>query len=252
MEPTNYVARAKELMMKTARTTALVIVPLAAAVSAHAGAILPTGNLTCSAEDGAFNVSNCVSLVADSQLSPQSGITGVSFFTSSGSIGLGLSGGGLSTVNVRIGAGGTLTGNLTQNDPVGFAFSFTLPSGGSLVSWTINMQFGTALGNCNYVCASTNGGAASGSLFSESGSMTLPVTTFFPSGIASGSAFWETATITATFSGGSFVQINIPNSSTLDFNSVAASSVPEPGSIGLMGSGLAFLGYLFRRRRRKA
>jgi PEP-CTERM motif len=252
MEHTNYVARAKALMMKTARTTALVIVPLAAAVSAHAGAILPTSNLTCSATDGFGSTSNCTSSVGESQFAALGGIQGISFFTTSGSIGFSSSGGGTDSITLKIGAGGTLTGNLTQNDPVAFAFSFNLPSGGSLLNWSINMAFGTAFGNCNYACSTITGGAASGSFFPESGSMTIPITIPFPSGIASGSAFWETATISAQVSGASFVQINIPSAATLDFNSVAASSVPEPGSVGLMGSGLAFLGYLFRRRRRKA
>lgn len=245
MENTNYVARAKELMLQTARTTALVIVPLAAAVSAHAGAILPTSNVTCTTLDS--GVSGSCS-IGDSQKSSQSGITGVSFFTNSGSIGLALSGGN-GNVMVKVGAGGNLIGDLTQNDPVSFNFNFNLQSGGSVSAWQITMAFGNTFNDFSYGTFSASGSGGSGSFIPESGSGTIVI----PSGgVASGSLFWETVTLTATISSGSFLQINIPSGTSFDYNSAAAVSAPEPASVGLMGSGLAFLGYLFRRRRRKA
>jgi hypothetical protein len=45
----------------------------------------------------------------------------------------------------------------------------------------------------------------------------------------------------ATDQNDSGVTINVPIASTWDFNSVAAST-PEPGSLGLIVSGLALLG----------
>jgi PEP-CTERM motif len=246
MENTNYVARAKALMMKTARTTALVIVPLAAAVSAHAGAILPTSNLTCKFNDEFTFSGSCNSSVGDTQAAALGGIQGVSFFTTDGPIGFSLSG-STTFVKLIVGAGGPLSGNLTQNDPVGFSFSFNLPSGGSLTTWQITMAFGNAFNDSSYGSFSMSGSGVSGSSTPESGSGTITI----PSGgVASGSTFWETTTITATSSGGSFLNINVPSGGTFDYNSVAASGVPEPGSVGLIGSGLAFLGYLFRRRRK--
>ncbi|HEY4360243.1 MAG TPA: PEP-CTERM sorting domain-containing protein [Bryobacteraceae bacterium] len=235
-------------MKKTARTTALVIVPLAAAVNAHAGAILPTSNLSCSFSDQNTLSGSCTSQVGDGQASSQSGITGVSFFTS-GSIGFGLSGGSSTPVQLIIGAGGPLSGNLAQNDPVGFNFAFSLISGGSVSSWNITMAFGNAFGNSSYGSFTASGSGGSGGSILESGSGTINI----PSGgVASGSTFWETTTINAVISGGIFLQIDVPPGTTFDFNSAAASSVPEPASVGLIGSGLGLLGYLFRRRRRKA
>jgi hypothetical protein len=243
MENTNYVARAKELMMKTARTTALVIVPLAAAVSAHAGAILPTASITCTTVD-ALGSGSCT--MGDSQQSSMSGITGVSFFTNSGPIGFNLSGSS-TDITLKVGAGGNLSGGLTQNDPVSFLFNFNLQSGGSVSSWDITMAFGDAFNDYSYGAFFDSGSGGSGSLIPESGSGTIVI----PSGgVASGSLFWETVTLSAVISGGSYLQISVPGAGTFDYSSIAASSVPEPGSVGLMGSGLAFLGYLFRRRRK--
>lgn len=247
MENTNYVARAKELMMKTVRTTALVIVPLAAAVSAHGGAVLPTSNLTCTTID-AFGSGTCT--MGDSQQGSQSGITGVSFFTTSGGgpVGFNLSGGS-TNITLKVGAGGNLSGDLMQNDSVGFSFNFNLQSGGSVSAWAITLALGNSLNDFSYGTFFASGSGGSGSFIPESGSGTIVI----PSGgVASGSLFWETVTLSATISGGSFLQINIPGGATIDYNSAAAvqSGVPEPASMGLIGSGLAFLGYLFRRRRK--
>lgn len=243
MEQTNYVTRAKELMMKTARTTALVIVPLAAAVSAHGGAILPTSNLSCSQTD-AFGTVSCTSGASVEQAAPENGIQGVSFF-SSNSLGFGLSGSS-TAVTLEYGAGGPLSGDLNQNDPVGFNFSFGLISGGSVASWQVTLEFGNALGDSSYGVFTASGSGGSGANIPESGSGTLVV----PNSVASGSTFWETAIINATISGGIFLQITVPGGTTLDFNSANAVAAPEPGSIGLMGAGVALLGCLFRRRRK--
>src|ERR1700733_7051595 len=79
MERTNYVAKAKSLMMRTVRTTALVIVPLAAAVNAHAGAIaLPIGNYTCAYVDNSNSTSGSCSGGDSQQASLGSGVQGMS------------------------------------------------------------------------------------------------------------------------------------------------------------------------------
>ena len=204
MENTNYVARAKALMMKTARTTALVIVPLAAAVSAHAGAILPTSNLTCTTIDSSGSGSCTMS---DAQQSSQSGITGVSFFTTSGSGPVGFNLSGSSTnVTLKVGAGGNLSGDLTQNDPVSFNFNFNLQSGGSVSAWAITLAFGNSFNDFSYGTFFASGSGGSGSFIPESGSGSLVI----PGGVASGSLFWETVTLSATISGGSFLQNQRP------------------------------------------
>src|SRR5581483_1316920 len=85
----NYVERAKRLIMQTARTTALVIVPLAVAVPAvQAGSVsLPvSGTPTCSfQQSGSLTTTDCSSSVIDSVLSG-SGVDGVRFSSTSGGI----------------------------------------------------------------------------------------------------------------------------------------------------------------------
>jgi hypothetical protein len=85
MERTDYLANAKKLLAQWALTTALAIVPLLTAVSAHAAGvaypILPTGNLDL------VCVPTCTGNVGDSSSqSPVNGIYGVSFFTTNGGI----------------------------------------------------------------------------------------------------------------------------------------------------------------------
>jgi hypothetical protein len=111
--------------------------------------------------------------MGDTQLPNLGGIDGVSFFTNSGSIGIGLSSGGGGLVTLTLGAGGTLSGNLTQNDPVAFAFSLN-PSGGTVTAWNLTMAFGDAFGFQSYGAFDTSGSGLSGS--------TLVIPTNVPSG----------------------------------------------------------------------
>jgi hypothetical protein len=250
MEKMNYVSRAKELMLKTARTTALVIVPLAAAVSAHAGSIvLPTGNPACFAS---FSGGSCPG--GDAQLAdPGNGIAGVSLFMNSGSQTFFFSSGsgaglGLALTDSGSLAGGSLLGG--TNLPVGW--NFTLGSiSGSIGTWTLMFELGSTFGGSDYGSVTVSGSGA-GTFTSPA-----PTTTFLviaSGGVASGSTLFEEAILTfsASTNGGpsADVEINVPSGGSFDFNSTAGVTTPEPGAIGIMGAGLAFLGAMLRRRKK--
>jgi hypothetical protein len=244
MERTNYVNKAKSLILKTARTTALVIMPLAAAVSAHAGSIaLPTGNLSCSTSIPSGSCQGGEAQLADLG----SGVQGLSFFTSGGfTQGFSISSGTtimtMMLADFGIVSGGSIpTGTMI---PVDWAFSTSASSGATINSWNLAFQLGSGPG---FIDDGVVSGGGSGAGF-FSGSNTLITT----GPILSGSPLYESVLLTLNLNGNfGFIQITVPNGTTFDFQSVAASSVPEPASVGLIGAGLAFFGALLRRRRKQ-
>jgi hypothetical protein len=238
MERTNYVDKAKRLMMQTVRTGALIIVPLAAAVSQmHAGTVLPSGLQNCNvvSADGANNY-DCSNYISLQQL-PGSSVTGLSF---SGTLFIVTSSGGMDTITMEAGgllAGGPLMGSI----PV--SYDFTGSSGGFNVAGTWDVQF--SLG-------STSGGMDFGSTVFSGSFSNSSGGTFIGSGmlnisgsIASGSALYETVQIQVPVLTGAGVQIAFP----FNFDAVGA---PEPGSVGLLGAGLGLLSWLGLRRRGKS
>jgi hypothetical protein len=224
MERTNRFGNAKKLLARWARTTALVIVPLATAVSAHALTVfptLPTGNLN-------LECSTCTGNVGDSSSqSPVNGIYGVSFFTTNG--GLDFSDPGPSPF-IEITAGGTLNGTLPSNIPV--FWDFTLSSDGSLVidSWDLAFSLGTSPGGSNVGQFTTSG--SPGGTFSGTGSITTS---------SSPSTLYETVVLSVNTNGETgdlFI--------TAPFN---FGSAPEPASFGMLAAGLGILAWLGRRRK---
>jgi hypothetical protein len=221
MEKTNYIDKAKKLMLQTARTTALVIVPLAAAVSAHANTIvpaLPTGGFACSP--------NCSG--GDSTITNPNGLTGVSFYgtadfyTSGGSFGFGFS------------AGGPFAGTLPSPMPVSWDFELTSDPSVTIGSWSLTFTLsGFAAGSV------TETGSGGGTFI---GSDSFAVS---PTVVTSGS-LTETVTLSTNTSGNGSVYLSVPPGTSFDFNSV---STPEPGSAGLMAAGLALLAGWARKRR---
>jgi len=241
MERTNYVNKAKDLILKTARTTALVIVPLAAAVTARGGAIaIPGGNPSCTTN---IPSGSCASI--DTQLADLgSGIEGLSLFLSGGGEqGFQVFSSGSSTLLVTLLDFGTVSGGSIPAGtmiPLGYSFTAAMLSGGSIGSWSVTFELGLSPGGSDYGQA-IESGSGSGT-FSGGGVLDVSPT------IASGSTLYETAQLNLTVNGPGFVEVTIPGDGSFDFDSVP--SVPEPGSVGLIGAGLAFLGALLRRSRR--
>ena len=122
MNQIDYVAKAKRLLGNTVRKTALVIVPLAAAINnLQATIVFPTGNPSCftsgAAATGCFPRSGGASQLGD----PGNGILGVSFFTT----------GPILLTSPSVPPGSTIDFNSTTNSPepatvglLGAAFAF--------------------------------------------------------------------------------------------------------------------------------
>jgi hypothetical protein len=238
-------------MLKAARTTALVIVPLAAAVSAQAGSVaLPSsGNPTCAVSGGSGGF--CFS--GDAQLTDLgSGVQGLSFFTSGGfTQNLFVSSSGSSAdISMGMGDSGVLGGTIANGTaiPVSWAFNMTPLSGlGVINSWSLTFALGSLAGTADYGFASTSGGSIGSSGATIVGG---PINLLVSQDILSGSTLFETVKLTINASTDVGVQVTVPQGTTWDFNSVASAAVPEPASVGMIGAGLAFLGALVRRRRK--
>lgn len=246
-ERTNYVAKAKGLMMQAVRTTALVIVPLAAAVSAQAGTVvqLPyTGSPSCTVS-GASG-SRIAGDYGTSVNSPPSAIEGLSFYTSGGAATFNdvFS----SSVSLQMYDSGMINGPIAGGTEMRVDWNFILGISGNAIvdGYTIVFSLGTAPGDSTY--GSTSGGFSSGGGLSGdyTGSNTLDINS-----IASGVTVYETVTLTldTIASSGGNITVNAPENVTFDFDPVAGATTPEPATLGLIGSGLAMLGLLFRRRK---
>jgi hypothetical protein len=250
MERTNYVEKAKHLLMNTARTTALVIVPLAAAVSAQAGTIqLPYGNASCSTILNSGAGPTCTALDSP-ESAPSSGVQGLSFATSGGSTFFLSSGGGqeivLTLEDFGMVSGGSIPGGTVI--PVSYLMNLAAFSGATITSYDVDFSLGTSAGVANLGYASLSGGATSGGTVSGSGTLTVDPT------IASGSSLYETVQVYvfASNSGGGGITVTVPQNTTADFeNAPLASGTPEPASVGMIGAGLAMLGMMFRRRKNR-
>jgi hypothetical protein len=239
MQSIDYVARAKALIRSHARSAALVIAPLAAAVSAHAGSInLPTGNYTCSyTVDGASGGGGNCSGGAYTLAGSGSQIGGTRFYLSGG-LDLGSSGG-----SILMTASGTVGQALASGTVIPVAWDFELTA---LTDppWTLTYTLGDI---------TTSTILATGE-FSGNNSGTVTNTGMLTTTAASSSGDNIGLKVLLTEAGdpegGVDVQVEIPHNGSLDFNPIGNSSVPEPSTLGLLGSGLAGLGYLWRKRRK--
>lgn len=242
MERTNYVSKAKNLILQTARTTALVIMPLAAAVSAQAGSIsLPTTGASCTVAGGDSG-SSCKGGDALVNPDPGVGVRGLSFFTSGGQSFFLSSG----SATLILSDHGTLTGgSIAAGTVIPLKWDFTLSSSsGSITSWIIGFDLGSSFTNGDYG-SNTFSGSGTGH-FTGSGSLTIA-----SGGIAAGASVFESGLISISVSSFTQLGVNVPPDASLDFGNSVTSSVPEPASVGMIGAGLAFLGALVRRRRKQ-
>jgi hypothetical protein len=240
MERTNYVNRAKQLLLDTARTSALVIVPLAAACTAQASTIyaLPTSNFSCTNSAEFACPGAGVSTIGNS-----GGIAGASFYTSS-SQNIGFTSGGGVDFTLTMSAYGSSSGSLPASIPVDWDFKIIPPQGITISGWSLTFDLSdTAVGNGDLGTV-TETGSGNGP-FQGAATMTL----------ASGSPsnLYETAILTVDTGGegdGGYVAVDVFSGNSFDFNGAPVSSAPEPASVGLFGAGIAFMGALLRRRNR--
>jgi hypothetical protein len=252
MERTNYVDKAKKLMLQAARTTALVIVPLAAAVSsAHAGsiALASSGSPVCTTSaSGSF-------CFAGDSLEPDlgSGVQGLSFYTSGGftqNLFVNSSGSTIPTT-MSMGDSGVMGGTIAAGTliPVSWNFNMTPLSGsGTISSWSLVFELGSTAGGSQFGSIGTSGGSIGSSGATIIGG---PINLNVSSTILSGTTLFETVLLTMNLTNTNVgVQVTVPNASSWDFNSVAATGVPEPATTGLIGAGMAFFAALLRRRKK--
>jgi hypothetical protein len=235
VERTNYVQKAKQLIQQTARTAALVIVPLAAAVNAHAITVvpaLPTGNFSCQTPNGSCSG-------ADAQLAAQNGIQGVKFYTNGFvDIFVPASGGGL----LILSSSGPLNGTIAGGYQMPLFYDFTLSGSGNTsgMNWTLMYSIQPLSGPSG--SSTTVSGSGVGT-FTSNTSMTVPSGGFAPGNYTLQVAFRVTPSAATDLS------VNVPTSS-FDFNAVALGT-PEPATGGIAIAGVAAMGITLMRRRRK-
>jgi len=248
MERTNYVHKAKQLLLETARTSALVIVPLAAAITAQANVIvsvppltsLPSGGFACSG-GGACSGAGVSPISGGSD-----GITGISFYTD-GSQSIGFTSGGTYNLTLTMSAGGSSSGSLPASIPVDWDFDISTTNPGiSVNDWSLTFEMSSSGAGGSNLGTVTEMGSGTGTF---EGADTLKLSGAPPSSL------YETAVLTVGISGSSSgnIDVDVVAGSSFDFNGAPVpASTPEPASFGLFGAGVAFMGALLRRRRKAA
>ncbi len=235
------IERAKRFIQSKGRVITLTLVPLAALTAVTVPA--KAGPVTGASAGLVFNSTSCNVSFSGSgsggvctidQLSPQSGVTGV---TLSGT-GLVMDPSGGTFIGLAFsGSGGTNGGSFGPgNFPVRYDFVVT-QTDSDLISWTLNLTFQTSLGTLpEDFNGTTSGGTISGS----------PTVTI-PSNITVSSYSFNFVVADDSATVGNNLTVNIPAGQSLDVGGSAIS--PEPATLSLVGSALA--GLMWWRRRKK-
>jgi hypothetical protein len=255
---TNYTEKAKRFMQYAARTTALVIVPLAAVAIAHAGAtpsgpVLPASNLACSMVDNGGPAAGCSGGAFYLPLLSPGGLTGVSLFTSSP-----VSFNGGNTAQLTLQASGLLRIGVIPSSftvPLAYDFGLQFQDGdvdASVSSWTLDFQLldgNTVIGDSGTIDNTTidNGEISDGGqFFTGNSSMTTS------SGAAIGDTLTELVTLDVDWStgDGDHLIVSVPEPSSFDYQGTnGITSVPEPGTMIPLACSLALAGWYRIRRK---
>lgn len=249
---TNYTEKAKRLMHKAARVTALVIVPLASAVNAHAIAIgptLPLGSPTCSITDNVSS-SSC-SGGAFAIFGIPTDTVGVGLATQSSAL---FSSGG--TAQLILSASGLLVGgSIPSGTTIPLAYNFDLSFlDGSLRaaanSWNLDFQLldgAGVIGDSGLLSGTVSDPSLSGGAFI--GGVSSMVTN---STALSGDRLTEQVTLNVSWQPGDAdtLLIDVPSPGSFDYAPTNIASVPEPGTMGLTGSVFALAGFFLVSRRK--
>jgi hypothetical protein len=210
--------------------------PLAAAVSAHAASVtLPTSNFTCS-DDSGFGSGSCTSGSGVSQTSGG----GLSFYLSSG--GVLLAGDGSLTESSHGSVSGAIASgaSIPYTIDIGLSY-FTLDPNYSLEVEVLDTTTDKTLVDSTF----SGSYGISGATISDSGSFTAM------NGSSGGNTIEVEFTLTlSNVPGNGRTTVTIPEGESVDIGPITSASTPEPASIGLMGAGLAWLGFQWRKRRK--
>jgi PEP-CTERM motif len=247
LERTDYVAKAKHLIARSAQTAALVIVPLAMAASARATityTVLPSGNFSCVDIDSETQPSDgssgsCTSGAGISQAGAPSGgtgVQGVSFFTT-GTVSIGLTSG---SAILQMIASGLLNQTLSVDLPLHYNFTLSNISGTPIGNWSLEFDLGSSGSLTTYGSFDASGSGAG----TYSGSGTLHLLSNPPAA----TTLYVAATLDILSDGQTgTLGISVPQGGTFDFLTVNG-AVPEPATAGMLATGLGALALWFRRR----
>lgn len=231
----DFVQRAKALIKSTAKSGALKILPLAAAVamsmgSANAAATFNAGSAISLCENGTLGFTD---------LGTTGGVTGLKIFNpSGGTCSASGSGSAFLSVGATGSSGGTFDSNLEQL-MVSFEFTGTMlinseVSADYAWSLTLSINGGDAFGT-------TDGVANDGE--TVTGNLLVDMTPVAGQAFSSWALFLQMQREDPEGATPFFIAVNIPDNS-IDITGVTprVGDVPEPGTIGLMiAGGLAFL-----------
>lgn len=219
--------RAKAWIKSHARAGALVVMPLAAVASAHASVILPTSNFTCSATGDS---------ACSGGASPFSN-TGVSFWLSSG--GYSFAGAGSITMTTS----GPVASPIGAGVSIPYSFNIMIFVGSTPeTDWSVEYEILDVTSETTVFEQTLTGTTGSfKTTISGSGNLSTVAGTSAGDQLVVGVVFSESAS-------NQFTDIWIPEGTSIDLGPTGSATISEPATMGLLGGGLAWLGFQRRKR----